>query len=128
MYQKTLGINFFLCILITPLLYLSDRFLKLIGFDESIVNLSSTYVWALVPSFYLYTFYETTKNYLQSQGVIYPCLVIGTISAILHYLMAGFMIAKLNLGVMGAAWSKNISYMLSSLVLYFYIIKEEPTK
>ena len=87
------------------------------------MNLSSTYVWALVPSFYLYTFYETTKNYLQSQGIIYPCLVIGTISAILHYLMAGFMIAKLNLGIMGAAWSKNISYMLSSLVLYFYIIK-----
>ena len=28
MYQKTLGINFFLCILITPILYLSDKMLK----------------------------------------------------------------------------------------------------
>ena len=128
MYQKTLGINFFICILVTPLLYLCDKFFILLGFNESIVALSGTYVWALVPSFYLYSFYETTKNYLQSQGVIYPCLVIGTVSAILHYLMASFMIARLDLGIMGAAWSKNISYAISCLVLYLYIVKEEPTK
>jgi len=38
MYQKTLGINFFLCILITPILYLSDRMLISLGFNEDLVN------------------------------------------------------------------------------------------
>ncbi len=31
MYQKALGVNFFLCILITPFLYLSDKVLLKIG-------------------------------------------------------------------------------------------------
>ena len=123
MYQKTLGITFFLCILITPLLYLNDKLLVLLGFNEGLIRLSSTYLWALIPSFYLYSFYETTKNYLQSQGVIYPCLVFGTVSAILHYLLASFMIISCNFGIMGAAWSKNICYLFTCLVLYLYIIK-----
>jgi MATE family multidrug resistance protein len=128
MYQKTMGINFFVCILVTPILYLSDRFLKLIGFNEELVDISSNYLWALVPSFYLYAFYETTKNYLQSQGVIYPCLVIGTCCSVLHYIIAKFMIDDLGLGIMGAAWSKNISFLCSSLILYLYIIKQEPAR
>lgn len=37
MYQKTLGINFFICIVITPLLYLSDRLLLVMGFDKSLI-------------------------------------------------------------------------------------------
>jgi hypothetical protein len=34
MYQKTLGINFFVCILITPILYLSDKFFIALGFSK----------------------------------------------------------------------------------------------
>lgn len=34
MYQKTLGINFFLCIIITPILYLSDKILIGLGYNE----------------------------------------------------------------------------------------------
>jgi len=34
MYQKTLGINFFMCILITPILYLSDKILISLGFNH----------------------------------------------------------------------------------------------
>jgi hypothetical protein len=34
MYQKTLGINFFLCICVTPILYLSDKILISLGFEE----------------------------------------------------------------------------------------------
>lgn len=38
MYQKTLGINFFLCILITPILYLSDKILISLGFNDALVK------------------------------------------------------------------------------------------
>ena len=128
MYQKTLGINFFICIIITPLLYLSDRFLILIGFDSDIVTHSSDYVWALVPSFYLFSFYDTTRNYLQSQGAIYSPLVIGTIGTILHYFLVQFFVVELGLGITGAAWAVNISSGFNSLILYLYIVKQEPTK
>ena len=128
MYQKTLGINFFICIIITPLLYLSDRLLILIGFDSEIVHYAADYVWALVPAFYLFSFYDTTRNYLQSQGAIYPSLVIGVCGAIIHYFLAQFFIVQLGLGITGAAWAMNISGGFNSLVLYLYIVKVEPTK
>lgn len=128
MYQKTLGINFFLCILITPLLYLSDRLLILIGFNEEIVAYSSNYVWALVPTFYLFSFYEATCNYLQSQGTIYPPLIIGTVGTILHYFLTQFFVVTMGLGIIGAAWAINISTGFNAFVLYLYIVKEEPTK
>lgn len=35
MYQKTLGISFFVCILITPILYLSDKFFLSLGYSNS---------------------------------------------------------------------------------------------
>ncbi len=38
MYQKTLGINFFLCILITPILYLSDKILIGLGYNPELVK------------------------------------------------------------------------------------------
>ena len=128
MYQKTLGINFFICILITPLLYLSDKFLVLIGFNSHIVQYSSEYVWALVPSFYLFSFYDTTRNYLQSQKIIYPPLIVGSLGTILHYFLCRYFVEMLGLGITGAAWAKNVSDLFNCLVLYLYIIKEEPTK
>lgn len=128
MYQKTLGINFFICIIITPLLYLSDHLLILIGFDPTIVEHSTGYVWALVPSFYLFSFYDTTRNYLQSQKVIYPPLVVGTIGTLIHYFLADYFVVGLSLGITGAAWAKNISDFFNALALYLYIVKYEPTK
>ena len=128
MYQKTLGINFFLCILITPILYLSDKIMVGLGHDHQMVKYATEYVWALVPSFYLFSFYETTKNYLQSQKVIYPPLIVGTVGTIVHYCVAKYLIVDLGFSSTGAAWAKNISDSFNCLFLYLFIIKEEPTK
>lgn len=89
---------------------------------------ATEYVWALVPSFYLFSFYDTTRNYLQSQKVIYPPLIVGTVGTIIHYCVASYLINQLGFGVTGAAWAKNISDAFNCLVLYLYIIKYEPTK
>ena len=124
MYQKTLGINFFLCILITPILYLSDKILIGLGYNQELVKIDREYVWALVPSIYLFSFYDTTRNYLQSQKVIYPPLIVGTIGTVVHYCIAKYFIYTLGFSVTGAAWAKNISDAFICLVLYLYIIRE----
>lgn len=92
------------------------------------VNESTKYVWALVPSFYLFSFYDTTRNYLQSQKVIYPPLIIGTIGVVLHYFIAKYFVTELKYGVVGVAWAKNISDAFNALVLYIFIIKKQPTQ
>jgi Na+-driven multidrug efflux pump len=55
-YQRGLAINFIICILMTPVLYMSDRILLFLGYKPSIVLNATIYVWGLVPSFYLFSF------------------------------------------------------------------------
>lgn len=49
--------------------------------------MAGNYVWALVPSYYLYAFFQTTTNYLQSQGIIYPPIIINLIGVLLHLIV-----------------------------------------
>ena len=65
LYQKTLGVCFLICIVSTPIIYLSDRILQLLSLEDQIVDGAAKYAWALVPSYYLYAFLAVNKNYLQ---------------------------------------------------------------
>jgi Na+-driven multidrug efflux pump len=65
---------------------------------------------------------------LQSQKVIYPPLIIGTVGTVVHYCVAKYFIYELGFGATGAAWAKNISDSFNALAIYLFIIKEQPTK
>lgn len=82
----------------------------------------------MLPSFYLYCFYDTTRNYLQSEGKFYAPLIIQAASAMLHLLLAWLLIEKHGFEISGAIWAKNISDVVNSLALYIYIVYWEPTK
>jgi len=89
---------------------------------------TGNYVWALVPSFYLYAFFQTTTSYLQSQGVVYPSVMCSLGGTVLHVFLSYYAIYYMGYGLIGAAWSKNITDGLSALALYLYVIYQEPTK
>lgn len=134
MYQKTLALNCFYCIAITPLLYLSNRILySLFPGIDPVVELKISeevgiIIWGLVPSFYLSCFHDTTQKYLQAQGVISQPLIIESGSVIVQLLFSMLFIKHYQLGIMGMVWAKNISDLLYALVLYLYIIIHQPTK
>lgn len=94
MYQKTLAVNCFYCIAITPLIYLSDSILAWFFSDADqqtealICQQAGIMIWGLVPSFYLSCFHDTTRNYLQAQGVLYQPLIIETASVIIQLLFS----------------------------------------
>lgn len=82
-----------------------------------------------MPSFYLYSFIDTNKNYLHSQGVIFPPIVIHLFAVMAHLIVLTiYHFTDEPLGILGVAWIKNITDMLCALALYFYIIIKEPTK
>ena len=74
--------NFFYCIVATPFLYLSDVILLWFfpGEDPEkeakICEEVGIIIWGLVISFYLSCFHDTTRNYLQAQGVLYQPLIL----------------------------------------------------
>lgn len=79
-------------------------------------------MWGLLPSFYLYCFYDTTRNYLQSEGKYYAPLIIQGISALFHLFLAWFFIEKHSFELSGAIWAKNISDSINCIALYLYIV------
>ncbi len=102
--------------------------LKYYMVDPLLVFEAGNYVWALVPSFYLYAFFQTTTNYLQSQGVIYAPVIFSLCGTFIHLFSSYYIVAHLDGGAIGAAWSKNITDGLSALGLYLYVIYKQPTK
>lgn len=87
-----------------------------------------TYAWGLVPSFYLYAFLDTNKNYLMSQGVIFPPILIHLGATVLHYLFSFYAVAHLGKGALGAAWARNISDALCCAAIYTYIVTKQPAQ
>jgi Na+-driven multidrug efflux pump len=85
-------------------------------------------IWGLVPSFYLSCFHDTTRNYLQAQGVLYQPLIVESVSVIIQILFTLLFVKHKALGIMGVIWAKNISDGIYALALYLYIIIWQPTK
>lgn len=82
----------------TPVIYLSDKILRLFDFstflgylDSHLATNACIYAWALVPSFYLYSFMDTNKNYLQSQGVIFPPIIIHFSAVVVHAIICSLL-------------------------------------
>jgi Na+-driven multidrug efflux pump len=92
------------------------------------VQFACSYAWALVPSFYLTSFIDTNKNYLLSQGVIFPPIVIHFLTACLHITICLVLSSNHPLGLLTSAWAKNITDSICALSIYLFIIIKEPTK
>jgi hypothetical protein len=72
---------------------------------------------------------DTNKNYLQSQGVIFPPIIIHFGSVFAHLVICILLLIYYNeITFLKVAWAKNITDSLCCLGLYAYIIIKEPTK
>lgn len=95
----------------------------MINIDMHLAVNACIYAWALVPSYYLYSFMDTNKNYLQSQGVIFPLIIIHFAAVITHLVVCVLLYEYYGeITFLKVAWSKNITDSLCCLGLYAYIV------
>lgn len=129
-YQRALVVDFIACILIiTPLLYLSKKILLVYGqSDNKVVDTISKYLFQLVPSIYAFTFFDTTRVYLQAQYIRSPPMLILLVSIFFHYFISRFLISSSEMESMGAAWAKNFTDIACAIVIYMYVVKSEVVK
>ncbi|CAD8119012.1 unnamed protein product [Paramecium sonneborni] len=122
-YQRSLLLNGVFLIVITPAIAGSTYILSQFNIPIIVAQKAIQYVWEMLPALYAFTYFDCTKNYLQSMGIDYPVLVIQIFTTILHIYLSKQFIVYLDLGIRGAAWCKNFSSCTSSLLLYIYIFK-----
>lgn len=95
----------------------------MINLDMHLAMNACIYAWALVPSYYLYSFMDTNKNYLQSQGVIFPPIIIHCAAVIIHLVVCVLLLYYYGgISFLEVAWAKNITDSLCCLGLYGYIV------
>lgn len=129
-YQRALVVDFVACILIvTPVLYLSNKILTIGKLsDNRVVEAISKYLFQLVPSIYAFTFFDTTRVFLQSQYVRTPPMLILLVSIFFHYFVSSFLIDSKQMESMGAAWAKNFTDIVCAIVIYVYVVKSQIVK
>jgi hypothetical protein len=76
----------------------------------------------------LYAFIDTNKNYLHSQGVIFPPILIHFVAVILHVIICVFLFSYSQITFLTVGWTKNITDLSCCFALYFFIINKQPTK
>jgi len=119
-YQRALVVNFIACILIiTPLLYISNKILAWNELsDNKVIEAIGKYLFQLVPSIYAFTFFDTTRVYLQSQYIRIPPMLILLISMFFHYFISGLLVGRSDMESMGAAWAKNFTDVGCAIAIY----------
>lgn len=55
---------------------------------------SMQYVWEMLPAMYAFTFFDCTKNYLQSMGIHYPVVIIQSFTSVSDICMYRFYISS----------------------------------
>ncbi|EGR34541.1 hypothetical protein IMG5_007780 [Ichthyophthirius multifiliis] len=126
-YQRGLLFTGFLCVILAPLLCFSSHILGYINIEQQLAYDAGNYVWVCLGSFFASSYYDTTNNYLQSQNVVYPQIGLQLAQSFIHYFLADNLINKRDMGVLGAAWAKNMSDFILSMCLYFFITFKSPT-
>jgi|JI6StandDraft_1071083.scaffolds.fasta_scaffold08706_8 MATE family multidrug resistance protein len=129
-YQRALVVDFIACILIiTPLLYISNKILAWNELsDNKVIEAIGKYLFQLVPSIYAFTFFDTTRVYLQSQYIRSPPMLILLVSLFFHYFIADLLVARSDMESMGAAWAKNFTDICCAIAIYVYIVRSEVVK
>lgn len=118
-------VDFIACILIiTPLLYVSNKLLAWNDLsDNKVLEAISKYLFQLVPSIYAFTFFDTTRVYLQSQYVRVPPMLILLVSLFFHYFISDLLVGSNDMESMGAAWAKNFTDICCAIAIYLYIVR-----
>ena len=123
-YQRALVVNMMCCVfIITPTLYVSWYVLGLNDFFKAYEMLETTsqYLFQLVPSIYSFTYFDTTRVFLEAQGVRIAPMLILMCAIVMHYFLSQFFINYFEEAGMGAAWAKNITDSCCALALYLYV-------
>eukprot|EP01018_Ginkgo_biloba_P028673 Gb_13391 [translate_table: standard] len=108
-------------VLLLPMYIFATPILKLLGQPDDIAELSGTVSIWLIPLHFAQVFSCTLQRYLQSQvkNRVIAWLSAGTF--LLHIFLSWLFIVKLDMGLMAAAMTLNISWWLPAIGQFVYI-------
>ncbi|XP_020271206.1 protein DETOXIFICATION 14-like isoform X2 [Asparagus officinalis] len=119
------------CIPISFLWITMEKLLLFIGQDPLISIEAGKFTLWMIPGLFAYAIAQPLMKFLQSQSLILPMLISSVTTLCIHIPLSWFLVFKYDLGIVGAALSISISYLLYMFILGSYImcsVSCEPTR
>ncbi|KAI6650194.1 Multidrug and toxin extrusion protein 1-like [Oopsacas minuta] len=120
-FQRALLIGLVSCLPIIAVCLNAEPILIMIHQDPQVAAIAGKYLKILCISNPAVAIYFMARKYVQSQRVVYPCIILNVIGNLINVTSHYILIIQLKLGVEGAAISLVISYWSLAIIYMGYI-------
>ncbi|KAI5340329.1 hypothetical protein L3X38_019603 [Prunus dulcis] len=102
--------------------------LILLGQSPSIASAAAIYVYGLIPQIFSFAVNFPIQKFLQAQSIVAPSAYISASTLVLHLVLSWVVVYKMGLGLLGAALVLSLSWWITVLAQFLYIVKSERCK
>ncbi|KAG6532730.1 hypothetical protein ZIOFF_006580 [Zingiber officinale] len=119
--QRAMLILTLVCIPVSVIWFYTGSILSLFGQDPEIAAEAGAYSRWMIPTLFAYGLIQCHNRFLQTQNIVFPMMLITSVTALLHILVCWILVYKSGLGSRGAALANGISYWTILLLLGLYV-------
>lgn len=115
-------------ILVALIYIFSKPLLLLLGEPQNIASAAALFVYGLIPQIFAYAFNFPIQKFLQAQSIVAPSAYISVATLFLHVLLSWVSVYKLELGLLGASLVLSLSWWITVVAQFVYIVKSDRCK
>ncbi|KAJ4821964.1 Protein DETOXIFICATION 40 [Turnera subulata] len=102
--------------------------LILLGESTEIASAASVFVYGLIPQIFAYAVNFPIQKFLQAQSIVAPSAYISVATLGIHLLLSWLAVYKFGLGLLGASLVLSLSWWISVVAQFIYIVSSDKCK
>lgn len=106
----------------------SKPILILIHQSPEIASAASKFVYGLIPQIFAFAINFPIQKFMQAQSLVVPSAYISVAALILHIWIRWLLIYKIGLGLVGASITLSLSWWITGIAQFIYIVKSKSCK
>ncbi|PRQ52804.1 putative multi antimicrobial extrusion protein [Rosa chinensis] len=114
--------------LLTLVYIFSEPALIFLGESPRIAAAAAIYVYGLIPQIFAYAVNFPIQKFLQAQSIVTPSAYISAVTLAVHLLLSWVAVYKIGLGLLGASLALSLSWWITVVAQFVYIVKSERCK
>lgn len=111
--------------LLTLVYIFSEPALIFLGESPRIASAAAVYVYGLIPQIFAYAVNFPIQKFLQAQSIVAPSAYISAVTLGVHLLLSWVAVYKIGLGLLGASLVLSLSWWITVVAQFVYIVKSE---
>ncbi|PRQ52792.1 putative multi antimicrobial extrusion protein [Rosa chinensis] len=111
--------------LLTLVYIFSEPALIFLGESPRIASAAAIYVYGLIPQIFAYAVNFPIQKFLQAQSIVTPSAYISAVTLAVHLLLSWVAVYKIGLGLLGVSLVLSLSWWITVVAQFVYIVKSE---